>query len=443
MNIQRDNILFYLSVVFAIFLFYSKSTFLAYSFALLIFIYSFINIKLGIMTWAVITPISGGLEGELYFFIYTPTVVFMYFMLLIFSKEKIYKTNFHLLLISLLIFIILGTIFSGFYEYFHVIIYVTLLFAMVFLISQIIIKDINTFYYLANGLIGAALIATISSYFLSEQDSIRRLALGDSIRQLANIIGAGILLLFILYFDKRNTYNSSFLPLNKLKWLILIFLLFGLIFTMSRGVILALMVSTIIFFGHILYRNRLKIKSIVMKILLVFLVLFLLKIYGSHYISHLGLNVDLLSERFSDESVQGGTSSRNAIWLAGISGLEGLNILFGSGLSSFRMLALKKGYDYYSHSVFVDTFVTVGILGSVFYFYFLFYQCYYTIKFKSFSIASILIFVFLSYLTHGTIKSMGFWILISICVGLIEFKMRHKAKHENIDTCSVVSKANH
>src|SRR5699024_4008377 len=122
----------------------------------------------------------------------------------------------------------------------------------------------------------------------------------------------------------------------------------------------------------------------------------------------LNVRIDLLSDRLSNEGIEGGTAVRFKIWEAGISSLEGGQLLYGHGMSSFRMLALKNNIDFYAHSVFIDIITTTGFLVL-----FILVILYLSLIYKSFVlnnsiVLAIILFSILNYFTHGNITSLGF-----------------------------------
>lgn len=429
MNPVKFNILFFVAIIYVVAAFISKNAILPYAYILIILLYSALDFRLGLAAWAIITPLTGGLETENLFLVYTPIIVAMYYIRLVSGVERIYKSNFKIYLFILIFLTIVAMLLSNYMDYFHVIAIVILIFFISDIISQQIIKREGNIYLIANAFIASALIASFTSFFTSYGDEVKRMALGDNIRELANIVGLGIILLITFYFFKGKTVRdavteSQYKLFSKVKWLILIVLIGGLISTMSRGVVFAVCLS----FGilaiasivkNIITRNA----PLIFRGMIVLVgVLGLGILYGEVFLTNININTELLAERFSGESVEGGTGIRQEIWKAGISGLEGWQILYGHGLSSFKMLATQNGYNYYAHSVFVDTLVTTGILGAGILLLLLVYIIKNIFWLKDYHTLSIFVYMIFAYISHGTMFSQGFWFLMSICVGLVESK---------------------
>lgn len=428
MNPKKYNILFLLAVVYVAISAITKNTIMPYGYIAVLLAYSILDIRLGLSALLLILPIVGVLEGDYLALMYSPVVVLMYIVKLFNESEKLWKNNYKFFFIILSLLAFIGMLFTGYMDYSHVWLLFILNFLVISIIIQQIIKDEENVFLIANAFIIAGVLATLTSYFLSGGE-FRRLALGESIRQLSNIIGLGLILLVGLYYFKKRPQNNLYvIPqyriINRLKILIIIVFIFGLISTMSRGVIASVSVSILSLIAFAFFRNikEFNIHAIAKGSLFLGLLFSLGLYYGNTVLDKLNIQTDVLAGRLSGEEVEGGTAARMRIWEAGISGLEGSEILYGHGMSSFKMLANKKGYNYYSHSVFVDTFVTTGILGIIVLIAMYLALIKGVLWYRDIVIFSLILFSIVNYITHGSITSSGFWYSIAICIGLLEFK---------------------
>lgn len=433
MDPKKYNICFLLAVVYVAISAITQNTILSYGYIGVLLVYSILDIRLGLSALLLILPIAGALEGSYLALMYSPVIVLVYIFQLINKSEELWKSNykFYFILLSLLAF--MGMLFTGYMDYSHVWLLFILNFLIVSIIIQQIIKDEENVFLIANAFIIAGVLATLTSYFLSGGE-FRRLALGESIRQLSNIIGLGLILLVALYYFKKKPENNLYaIPqyqiINKLKILFILVFVFGLISTMSRGVIASVSISIFSLIAFAFFRNikEFNIHAIAKGTLFLGLLFSIGLYYGDTALDKLNIRTDVLAGRLSGEEVEGGTSARMRIWNAGISGLEGPEIIYGHGMSSFKMLANKKGYNYYSHSVFVDTLVTTGVLGAIVLIAMYLALIKGVIWYRDIVIFSLILFSIVNYVTHGSITSSGFWYSIAICIGLLEFRRLSEA----------------
>lgn len=432
MNPKKYNILFLLAVGYVAISAITQNSMLPYGYIAVLIVYSIMDIRLGLSALLLILPIVGALEGSYLALMYSPIVVLIYIVKLINESEVLWKNNYKFFFILLSLLAFMGMLFTGYMEYSHVWLLFVLNFLVISIIIQQIIKDEENIYLVANAFIISGVLATLTSYFLSGGD-FRRLALGESIRQLSNIIGLGLILLVALYYFKKKPQNNLYvIPqhqiINKLKILFILVFVFGLISTMSRGVIASVSISIFSLIAFTFFRNIKwsNFHAIAKGTLLLGLLFSIGLYYGDTLLDKLNIRTNVLAERLSGEEVEGGTSARMRIWEAGISGLEGPEIIYGHGMSSFKMLANKKGYNYYSHSVFVDTLVTTGILGIIVLIVMYLALIRGVLWYKDIVIFSLILFSIFNYVTHGSITSSGFWYSIAICIGALEFRRLSK-----------------
>src|SRR5690554_110827 len=359
----------------------------------------------------------------------------LFFVRILNGREKLYKTNLGIYLLSLVLLAFLAMVVTGYLDYFHVLALLILTFSIAFIIVQRIIENKDKVYLIANALIISGLLATVISYLLSGGE-FARLRLGDNVRQLSNTVGMSLIFIAVFYFTDKKKISSSFIInsqfqiMYRLKIPITLLLIVGLFATMSRGVMFALGVSIVFLVVNNLYKNIKKIKlQPIIKIALILLFIggFAFK-YGLTFLSNFNIRTELLTERLGGEAVEGGTGIREKIWHAGYSGLEGGQLIYGHGISSFQMLAARNGYDYYAHSVFMDTLVSTGFLGLGILVLLLLRIGRNIILNKNHRIFALFIFLIMGYFTHGAITSSGFWILLAIIFGLSNYKENTKEK---------------
>lgn len=426
MNPKKFNILFLLAVVYVALSAITQSTVMPYGYIAILLIYSMLDIRLGLNALLLVVPIVAVLNGNYLALIYSPIVVLIYIGKLVNESEILWKNNYKFFFFILSLLALMSMLFTGYMEYFHVWLLFVLNFLVISIVIQQIIKDEESIYLIANAFITSGILATLTSYFLSGGE-FRRLALGESVRQLSNIIGLGIILLIALYYIKKKPKNNLYVIyqykiINKLKVLFIIVFIFGLISTMSRGVIASVSSSIFVLIAFTFFKNikQFNMQAIAKGSLFLGLLFSIGLYYGDTLLNRLNVRTDVLSERLSGEEIEGGTAVRMKIWQAGISGLEGPEIIYGHGMSSFKMLANQKGYNYYSHSVFVDTLVSTGVLGiiTIIVMYLALFKR--MLWYKDIVILSLILFSIINYVTHGSITSGGYWYAIAMCIGLLE-----------------------
>lgn len=337
-------------------------------------------------------------------------LIAIFFVRLLASKESLLAKPYLSFILVVLFFALLGTLTSGYYEYFNtVLIYISVTFVSYIFANQII-KNEENLHYIVMGLVVAALIAFVVSFIASGGD-FRRLTLGGlkryeggNVRQLANVLGVALVLLPILFKKLGNS-----VAVRPMLYALTLFLIIGLVLTSSRGVMLAVFLSITAYFIVV---SRLSLKN---------LFLILSALIGAYFIFDVlisWLNVAdsllLLEDRFDDEAIEGGLGSRLRIWGAGLSNMTATNYLFGHGFSSFRFLALQSGVDYYSHSVFMAILTDTGLITFSLLLILLAHIALNIKRNKTFMAFPILIYAVVSHASHGSINSTYFWLLLAI-----------------------------
>ena len=98
-----------------------------------------------------------------------------------------------------------------------------------------------------------------------------------------------------------------------------------------------------------------------------------------------------------------------------INQLEGFQWLMGAGLGNFRVLSPTNSY---AHSVYVDTFVTLGIIGLIILLGFMIATTINLIKKRDVLGLGLMVFLAVSFSTHGSLSNKYFWLILALCYGL-------------------------
>lgn len=436
MNPTKYNLFFFISVLYVAIMLFTNNIGMTFAFLGLLLICIRMNFDLGLAVYLLLMPLVGAMDVSIFLqIIYTIVVCIAFFIKIFNGSLRLISTNFatYPFLITLLAF--LGMLFTGYFDYIHVLVLLILTLTVSYIIVQRLVHSKENVYLIVNALILAGVLATVNSFLLTEEESTR-LRFGDNVRLLSNTVGASLMFLTYFYFIKRKITISSALIKSQFKIIrflrvpIALILIAGLFATMSRGVMISLSVALFFLIIYNLFVNvkKFKLWSLTKMLFWVFLIGLIAYRFGLIFLSKFNIRTDLLIERFSQGSVESGTGIREKIWNAGYSGLEGGELIYGHGISSFQMLAKSNGYDYYAHSVFMDTLVTAGFLGLGVLILFFLKICRNIILNKAYDLFAFLIFLILAYFTHGTITSNGFWILLSIIFGLSFYQSLKKKR---------------
>lgn len=423
-NTAKFNISFFFALLLCFMAIYTSNVILNLSYVALIVFYSSWSIYMGLAALLLILPLAGSTEIPYLDLICLSVFLFIYFFKALKERQLLPETKYNWKFAILLLVCLFSSIVTGYVEYIHV----SFLFLVLFLFTLVIVKLISlrfeNFVIIANALIYSGLVAAITSYV--KIDQYKRLALAENVRDLANIVGLALILLVFVYFIKSESIKSYVAPkyalMRKLKWPIILILSIGLITTISRGAIIA--VSAAIGVGLIFYLiklNKLNFLKTFFYSLVILSIISVYLLYLDEIFDLINFRKELLISRFSETEVEGGAGIRRKIWEAGISGLEGNQILYGHGFSSFRMLATRNGYNFYPHSPFVDTLVTAGILGLLILLSFIKSIAKNIWRTSEPIVLAIFIYLILNYLTHGSMRSFSFWLVIGLGIGLGEY----------------------
>lgn len=278
-------------------------------------------------------------------------------------------------------------------------------------ITGLIRKDSKILEYVNQAIVLAMIAAFFSVIFSTGLTDVGRLSIGGNVRKMANIVSPAIIILFLhSYFLENKTITRYTLPFNRSSNFILLLLSTSiLIMTVSRGAILTVIVTILLFVLINLYWGFITKRGIY----LFFLTIFLIPLF---YIFIPLLDAYILDGRLARVSLNKWKGNpRLDIWKSGIEQLNSTEYLFGSGMGTYRELEVLTGHSYYAHSVYIDTLVTIGIPAFIILASLIIIIFITTIKNRNPYGLSIIILTFILYLTHGTLSgSTEFWIFLSI-----------------------------
>ena len=124
-----------------------------------------------------------------------------------------------------------------------------------------------------------------------------------------------------------------------------------------------------------------------------------------------------LAQRLEDASSGADGGIRFEIWQSALSQMTNVQWVFGAGPASFRDLAWRSGYDYYSHSVYVDVLVSTGLLGALSLGILLLVSAVAIGRRREALGAGLLILLVFGFATHGSAGSPHFWLIVGLLRG--------------------------
>jgi hypothetical protein len=267
------------------------------------------------------------------------------------------------------------------------------------------------------GIINQAYVAAVIAIFISTllTDNLfgaGRLSIGESIRRVANVTSPALIILFIDII-MRVSKNKNTLLNTRMPILLTILLFFVsvviLVSTVSRGAIMAVVISgfLVLFFNTVLNKN----KGNPLSRISIYMVGFSLVVWAIGFVEN-----NIAGKYLSRMHISNfGGNLRWHIWQGAIEQMDSYEYFIGAGPNVFRELAILSGYDYYAHSVFVDTFVTLGIIGLLLLSTFIISILLKTIKNRNIYSFGMIVLVTWLYATHGNLTgSLDFWTLLGI-----------------------------
>lgn len=392
------------------------------------------DFRLGLVAWFLIMPFYS-IINVLVMHAYTAIIGIMYIIRLANGKEIIYKNKFGKYLFLLIFIALCSSIITQYFEHFFAMGVFIIYYLLAFIVSQQILKNKENVFLISNAIILSGLMMALVSIIspMTSEELSGRVGIEDNVRPFANAVAFGIVMLLSFYYLKRikeiknKEISKQTMIIKRLKWILFFIFIFSLLSTVSRGTIISVSVFILSVFliKGIKSIINFKAKNLIGAFAIIgftFVGGFFLtqNNYFNKITSVFNIDTRVFSSRFSNDNFQGGSNIRNEIWKAGFSGLENWEIIYGHGFLSFKDLAKRNGYDFYSHSVFMDTLVTTGILGLLVLILLFINIFVNSIRMGNITaIAPILLFTILNYFTHGDMLATGFWLMLAICSGLI------------------------
>ncbi|MCH4890652.1 O-antigen ligase family protein [Acidaminobacter sp. JC074] len=283
--------------------------------------------------------------------------------------------------------------------------------AVLFILVESTLKSDKKIFRLFNYSMLLAVIATFVVLLINGDIlGAGRIGIGGNVKKVANIVTPTILILTLQMYDKKSMYYPEKYSLPKLG-VFLISSILLLIFTVSRGPILAIAISII--FVLLIHRNRIFNKKDYIKFVIV-IALFILVIALLLPFINSSITNNELERLYKDKWSE---NPRWDIWLGALSELEGSEFLWGAGLGLYQTLELISGHNYYAHSVYFDTLVTAGSIELLLLISFLGYHFRLIIKNKNLYGTGILTLIIVTYSTHGSMTgSQEFWVMCACVV---------------------------
>lgn len=433
---SKDRISYFLMILVVFFIFSFASIQTGVIGIVVLLILAIFKFRYSIFFYILLLPFWEFLGGPEMSLLSSLVIILFFSIRLLLSKENLNKLGF-LIFAGFFIFCsLLGGLISGYFEYLHVTFFLIITILISYIISNQVSKNELNAKSLFLSFVYSGIIAILVSFINSEGD-FRRLTLGGlsriddgSVRQLANIIGLSFVVLIVVMAAKwSKTQNIQTKQYFFYLFLCLILFL-GLLMTNSRGVIFAVAISSIF---SVLISDKVNIKMMFKKYFRLLIVLSLLFLCLIPIISFIGLDssLELLSERTNEEGLEGGLDVRLSIWVAGLSNMSFIQVLFGHGTSSFKFLASQSGLDYYSHSVFVGIFSDAGLIAFLALILFMILIIVNIINKKTYIALPIFLYMILSYITHGGSTSQEFWILLALSYMLSCKPLRRSVLSDN------------
>lgn len=372
---------------------------------------SMINPVSGIALWVLFLPYENYYLGALSFSPFiglTTALAFGYFLNLIMQKSSPnIKKELLVISFSFIILAQLTWLFNPYPEMYRHLVSLAISLLIFLIISTVIQTRAYSFWVLSIIIIVASMIS-ISTVEISGW----RIDMGGNVRALSNVFGLSLIfltsgLLFKQYevlLPYNKTRSIASLSSISLIFVIAVFLLL----TVSRGVILALLLSVAVMLYYGFKWARFKI-SLNYRNLIIFLVTLGLTTYIG--LNYLGRTSEQLIRRISQNPFE---NVRFQIWESVFNSLNGLEWLFGAGLGSFRQLSA----GYYAHSIFIDTLVSLGFIGLSVLLIFLFLIYRRMVKSKNILGLGLITYLIISFATHGSLANKYFWVIFAICHGL-------------------------
>lgn len=395
-------------------------------------IFTFKQPVMGLVGWIMGYPyfnIFTDATGILGYFILSPLVV-LAFLSHILKKNQI-QIPVKIIVFGMIMTVTAATslLFSGSRNS-SIISFGMLLMAVFILIVIINIVKANpeNFFVLNEAYIFAVIAIFLSTLMTDGLFGVGRLSLGESIRRVANVTSPAIIILYIELLLRLSKNEKTILNRKRPLWMIIVLFLISIIVllsTVSRGALMAVVITGFFVFIFNTFLNKAKGNPI-----------------GRIPLYALGTALILWAIRFVEQNIAGAYLSRARvsnfggnlrwdIWKGAIEQMAPYEYIIGAGPNVFRELALLSGFDFYAHSVFIDTFVTLGILGLLALSLFIVSIFLKSIKNKNMYSFGMIVLLLWLYSTHGNLTgSLDFWTLLGMVYVSLSIKEIRLSKGE-------------
>lgn len=386
-----------------------------------------INLRLGLITALAILPLSSTVSDMMLTIpvLFSPAMGCGIILNLMFSRRK---NNFKKKWLTPLILILIPIVCTSFFYAYYQSINAVIAFIFYIIIGGAYIYAFSNYENLVKALTFALTIAAFVALFYALMSNIgsRRLEVGESVRQLANVLGLACIFIITTLLEYKREINKFYRLFISIA---LVILSFGLIFTVSRGVILAVLISSILtLLFYFIAQKKIRVFFLsVLKLTIALSVVYFLS-YG-YISSKYGNYLSVLEQRFQSDNVESGQGIREFIWTRTLSSFSTLETLFGVGIQGFEYKSSKAGVFFYAHSVFIDTLASGGIFALVILLFAIIKNFLSSFRYKNCFSFGLLVFIILCYFSHGTVGSGIFWIVLSIVMG-INIKEKYYYKNQ-------------
>lgn len=389
--------------------------------SLIITCVTIVNLKLGLSMWFIVSPLMPIISSQIESIplLINPALAVGISLNLVLRKQKLKLRVSVLLFFAYILFsTLLVTMFYQHYTSFNAVIN----FVLVIFITYIITVAYYTYEDIYNNIAFSLLLSGLVVFMLALSDlgEASRLAVEDSVRQLANVLGFSSIFILLTLFSQGKVMNVLY---KRSLIVCLIPMIIALIFTVSRGAIMAFFMTLICSYFFSLYQSK-SIKAILLRLPKVMAwgggIFFLLYYYIS---TKFEMFIFIIEKRFQADEIGSGTGIRQEIWSRVLESYSLMELFLGLGIGGFVHRSTKIGVFYYSHSVFVDILATSGIIVLIVVLALLLrvlLKSFYTNNVFSFGIV---IYACLNFATHGSITSPIFWICIAFAIGA---SIKHK-----------------
>lgn len=380
---------------------------------------STINPSLGIYSWIIFLPY------EIYFVQYynfspflglTPALLLGYIIYASFKKFS-YSVKINSILFICLFFIssLIAWIFNLEPEMYRNIVSLALLLAVFAVISWEIELKPNSFWLFSLAIVIASLLSLIG---VGVSGWGWRIDLAGNVRVISNLYGINMILLAGSIMLKQN--SKYLIPFKNFKTVaIALFLLNGvlLFLTVSRGVVISVLVSITAMYLACWFYKKSGIGFNKRYFIWIIVSAFSIGAIGINYFERIGgqMITRLMLSPFEDV--------RFSIWNQTINRLDGFEWFFGAGLGKFKDLSPISAH---AHSVYIDTFVSLGFLGLIILSGFILLTLVKVIKKRDILGLGLTMFLILSFSTHGSLSNKYFWLVFALCYGLSMRRMGWK-----------------